>query len=181
MKKLLAVLAVLAVVSVSSKTYAADGTVNLTNYDSNNPIMYQATPSSAVVNLPIAGSFVQVLGGATAGSLQVLSSSTGQSMFTLAEAGFFDGGFGVVPGVAENGTAQFQVRAWRDAATFDAAIEKGASATYAQPTGTNPPLPNLPSPAASVMPSFTVTGIPEPSTVILGLLGATVLLFRRRQ
>ena len=177
MKKLLAVLAVLAVVSVSSK--AADGTINLTNYDSNNPIFYNNTST----RLPVAGSFVQMLGGPTGGALVVLSGG-GLTQFTLSEPGFFDGGFAVVPGVAEGGSGSFQIRAWRTAATFDTASEKGSSAVYANPVGTNPPLPAPPVPAANAgAPSFTVTAgvVPEPSTVLLGLLGAGALLFRRRK
>lgn len=177
MKKLLAVLAVLAVVSLSSKAFAADGTINLTNYDSNNPIR---SGSLTGPNLPTAGSFVQVLGGATGGALQVLSSSTGLSIFTLSEPGFFDAGFAVVPGVAEGGTGQFQVRAWRTAATYDLASERGNSVNYSNAVGTNPAAPDLPRPALNQMPGFFVA-VPEPSTVILGLLGAGALLFRRRK
>jgi len=179
MKKLLAVLAVLAVVSVSSKAFAADGTINLTNYDSNNPIFFNNTST----RLPIAGSFAQMLGGPAGGTLVVLANGTAVSTFTLAEPGFFDGGFGVVPGVAESGSGSFKIRAWRTAATFDTATEKGESAVYSNAVGTNPSLPNLPAPAANTgAPSFTVTGVvPEPSTVLLGLLGASALLFRRRK
>jgi hypothetical protein len=177
MKKLLAVLAVLAVVSGSSKAFAADGTINLNNYDSNNPIFHGA----AGTRLPVAGSFVQMLGGPVGGTLQVLSSG-GLNMFTLTEPGFFDGGFAVVPGVAESGTGSFQIRAWTGgAASYDAAIEKGASTVYSNATGTNPALPAPPVPAANTgAPSFVVA-VPEPSTVILGLLGAGALLFRRRK
>jgi hypothetical protein len=184
MKKLVAVLAVLAVVNVSSKTFAADGPVNLTNYDSNNPIFYQPAVG-ARVNLPVAGSFVQVLGGPSAGALQVLS-STGPgnpNVFTPTEPGFFDGGFGFVPGVAESAQGTFQIRAWRSGATFATAAEQGTSAIFQNAVGRAPvgDPPPAPSPAALVnAPSFTV-GIPEPSTMILGLLGATVLLLRRKK
>lgn len=180
MKKLLAVLTVLAVVSVSSKAFAAPadgGTVNLTNYDSNNPIFFGTTAT----RLPTAGALVQVLGGPQGGAIQVLANGTGLNMFTLTEPGFFDGGFGAVPGTAENGQASLQVRAWVNGTSFATATGgTGATAVYNNALGSNPALPNLPVPAANTMPSFTVL-IPEPSTVILGLLGAGALLFRRRK
>lgn len=182
MKKLVAVLAVLAVVNVASKTFAADGPINLTNYDSNNPIFHGNTST----RLPVAGSFVQVLGGPVGGTLQVLS-STGPgnpNVFTPTEPGFFDGGFGFVPGVAEGAQGSFQIRAWRaPGATFALAAERGESdifntAVGFAPTGNPPPAPS-PAPLTGA-PSFVVL-IPEPSTMILGILGATLLLFRRRQ
>src|SRR5688572_15662730 len=127
MKKLVAILVALALVHLSSNTSAADGTITLTNYDSNNPIFYNPNPwQSPSVNLPVANSFVQMLGGPVGGSMVALSRWGGNpSIFPLVEPGFYDGGFGVVPGVAEGAQGQFQVRAWRNAATYDAASEKG--------------------------------------------------------
>ena len=181
MKKLLATLAVLAV--ISTKGFAADGTVFLNNYDSDKAIFYL----NATTKLPMAGALVDVLGGATAGSLTAISSG-GKTSFALSEAGYFDAGFGVVAGVAEGATANLQVRAWKGAAgsSYASATEKGASTVWTQAigtaAGTAPPTP--PSPATLRIPAaFTVTAavIPEPSTVILGLLGTGALLFRRRK
>src|SRR5688572_2071217 len=178
MKKLVAVLAVGAVVNISSTIFAADGPVNLTNYDSNNPIFYQPAVG-ARVNLPVAGSFVQVLGGPVGGTLQVLS-STGPgnpNVFTPTEPGFFDGGFGFVPGVPEWGQGSFQIRAWRFGPTFETGLERGLSFVFNNLLGAAPVGQMVaPSPAALVnAPSFVVVA-PEPSPLILGLLGAAVLL-----
>ena len=81
----------------------------------------------------------------------------------------------------------FRVRAWRTAAgSFDADnIGRGQSALFAAVLGGASQDPNVPpaTPANLLnLESFTVGVIPEPSTLILGLLGAAVLVvFGRRR
>jgi hypothetical protein len=155
---------------------AADGFVRLSNYPGNNPIFFFTTST----RLPVDGSFVQVLGGPRDGSLQVLSSSTGQTVFTLTEPGFFDAGFGVVPGVPEGTSGFFQLKAWRNAPDFETALRTtgvvGQSVMFSALTGT------VTEPAQLETPSFLMCAdcVPEPSTFLLGLLGAGALLVRRR-
>ncbi len=62
MKKLFVVFMLLAWACAPNRSFAApgdgNGTVNLTNYDSNNPIFLASTST----RLPVAGFFVRVLG-----------------------------------------------------------------------------------------------------------------------
>jgi hypothetical protein len=166
--KLLALLLAAALAPLGAA--AADGFVRLSNYPSNNPIF-----STQNFRLPVAGSFVQVLGGPPGGNLQVLSSSTGQTVFTLTEPGFFDAGFGTVPGVAEGAGGHFQLRAWTGALDFLSGWPIGQSTIFSNPTGT------AAQPAILETPSFVMCyDCPEPETWALGLLGAGALLAWRR-
>jgi len=47
--------------------------------------------------------------------------------------------------------------------------------------GTGSPPATTPTLAASGITSFSLTGVPEPSTIALGVIGASTLLFRRRK
>jgi len=114
--------------------------------------------------------------------------------------GRFASGVGVsLPGVAEGATANGLIlHAWDNTtgATYDAATLKGASAAFNNPTGggTTPPpsLTGLQSfnisgtagPATTPGPGSgpgTSPGVPEPSTIALGVLGAAALLLRVRK
>src|SRR5687767_10112469 len=70
--------------------------IDLTNYDSNQPIFFWDGRSSPV-RAPVMGTFVQVLGGKERDALVVLTSLGRESTFALTEPGFFDAGFGEVP------------------------------------------------------------------------------------
>jgi hypothetical protein len=91
-----------------------------------------------------------------------------------------------IPGVAENGTAQAQVRAWATSlgATYEEALAKGIGGTGASAIlpsvatggGLNPPQ------ALIGLAGFEIANIvPEPSIAALGLLGAGLLLIRRKK
>lgn len=173
MKKALALLAALTLMGAANIWAAA--TVTLNNYDSNMPIFYQTTGSLA----PLEGTFVELVG--TSGA--VIPTGGGSSIISMAEPGFFDGGFGVVPGVTDGSSAALTLRAWRGAATYDAASEKG-EVTWTQNTGAWDPAavpPAAPSGPALAVPSSVLIAVPEPSTIALGILGgAALLLFRRK-
>jgi hypothetical protein len=171
MKKVLSVLAALTVVGSASCFGAA--AVSLNNYDANTPVFYQTEGNKAG-----AGCYIAIFSGADA----VASTSGGATIFSLADdPGFFDGGIGNVPGLADNAPATFTAIAWKGdgtAAGMAAALEKG-TVTWTQNTGANSP-PNLPSPAVLNLPSLLIP-IPEPTTIALGLIGAAGLLFFRRK
>jgi hypothetical protein len=84
-----------------------------------------------------------------------------------------------VPGVAAGGNATFVVRAWQTSlGTYDqAALARGESAAFTAPVGGG----TLPPTNLATMQAFTVTIIPEPSVIALGVLGASALLLRRRK
>jgi hypothetical protein len=88
-----------------------------------------------------------------------------------------------VPGVAAGGSATFVVRAWNPTkyASFDAAKAAGEfgeslPVTVAALGGGLNPAANL-----TGLQGFTVTVVPEPSVIALGVLGASALLLRRRK
>lgn len=149
------------VVPMASPVRRVPGIVNFNNYDSNNPIFQ----CGGLTRFPVEGSFVQVLGGPRGGTLNVLTNTLGQHIFTFTEPGFFNAGFGVVPGVPENFVASFQVRVWRGAPDFASAPEIGSTTIYDQPTGSG--LLSFPNPARSLMPSFSfltcISGFQRPA------------------
>jgi hypothetical protein len=109
--------------------------------------------------------------------------------------GTFNGGTGyLVPGRAPNSSVNYAFAAWSistGALTYDAA--KIASTGYAGESaiGQNYTLggfgtpPSIAGPTFGTAPGqiqgFTLNPVPEPSTIVLGLLGAAGLLFRRRK
>jgi hypothetical protein len=102
-----------------------------------------------------------------------------------AGTGYWAGQARTLAGVAENGTASVKVVAWSTAlgATYEAAkaayggAGTGESAVISIATGggLNPPAP------LTGLTSFTIATIPEPSIAALGLLGAGLLLIRRKK
>jgi hypothetical protein len=183
MKKLYTLIAV---ALAAAGSVMAQGTVFLNNYDSGKGIFNGNATTAAPV-----GTQVEVLGGLNSGALAPIATALGVSKYTItagdlnangANSGsFFDYGFGGIPTVAPGATATLLVRAWMGAATYDTALTKG-SVTWTQATGTAPPAPNLPAPTILAMPSTLVMQtIPEPSAIVLGIVGAAALLLRRRK
>jgi len=115
----------------------------------------------------------------------------GTAAFSTPAAGVFSGGGRTVTSISPaGGFGLFQVRVWdtRAGVTYQEAIASGNSAFQAgyssvlrvdtaDPTTTPPGTP-----VALGMTSFTLSVIPEPSTIALGLLGVgTLLMLRRRK
>jgi hypothetical protein len=190
MNKTIAVLASLAVMGSAAECMAA-AVVNLNNYDSNVPIMYQATAGGAIVTAPAAGTYVQLLGAATGGTpvATTIGSTTDTSFSGIDDGGFFDKGVAVIPGVADKASVDLQLQAWTGAATYADASLKGSTAKWTQASGgwnttSSPPgtpdsvVLNIPASGLTIAPT---SAVPEPSTIALGLLGAAALLIRRRK
>jgi hypothetical protein len=100
-------------------------------------------------------------------------------------AGTFGGGDQTIPGYT--GTISLQIRAWESSyTTYAAAVASGSVYTGASkimyiPLGN--PNANPPSVITSLdgyLTSFAVT-VPEPATVALGVMGLSLLVFRRRK
>jgi len=100
--------------------------------------------------------------------------------------GYFPGESRIIPGVAENGTASLQVKVFNTAlgATFEEVQAKGMGGwgesavlpAVATGGGLNPPT------AMTGLAAFTAASVvPEPSIAALGLLGAGLLLIRRKK
>lgn len=178
MKKTLALAAALTVLWTASSWAAA--TVGLNNYGTGaGQIFWEQTPGNPIA-APTAGTFVQLV--VTATGAPVTDAATGDALIAMSEDGRFYGGTGVVPGAADSATVELTLRAWRDAASWDAATARG-SATWSQATGAWNPQAVPPAPATGpdmLNPAVTIV-VPEPSTIALGLLGgAALLLFRRK-
>ena len=112
----------------------------------------------------------------------VVDMTTQSSIIPLTEDGFFFGGVGVVPGLADNATTEFTLRIWRGAARYDAAAER-ESFTWTQATGSwdlnsVPPAPPI---GDALQNPVLCHYIPEPGPIALGLIGgAAMLLFGGR-
>lgn len=183
MKKTLSILAALTLMGAAAQCFAA-ATVTLNNYDADKPI-YIGAPGTVASGADV---WVELLGGTPGGTLAPIASTSGLALFGLAEPGYFDSGVGTIPGLADNATAEFQLRAWKGAASYDAAFavkETAISAKWTQATGAWNPAAQPPVPASgpvlAIPGNLVLAVVPEPSTIALGLLGAAMLLIRRRK
>jgi len=85
----------------------------------------------------------------------------------------------IVPNIAGGSQATVVLRAWEGAA-YDTALTKGQSAPITITLGGGGSPPAVPANLVGLQ-GFSMTTIPEPSTMALGLLGAAALLYRRRK
>jgi len=146
--------------------------------------------TDGVTALSGASFLAQLYAGPDANSLAPVG--TTMTFFTGAKAGFIDTSAGAtvaIPTVAVGGTASYEVRAWAASGgtTYAAAVGAGAHAGIAAVFT----VAGLGGPDAAGGPAhtpanltgfkgFTLTAVPEPSTIALGVLGAAALLLRRR-
>jgi len=109
------------------------------------------------------------------GALTPLGNSTA---FNANLPGYFTGPIVVIPGYS-GGAISFQVYAY-DGADYASSLHKGASALFTLPNG----IKTGQNPAEDLGPTFlpfTVSTVPEPSTLALIGLGTGALLFLRRR
>lgn len=185
MKKLL----ILTVTLVATIGALAQGTVNFSN-------------GAAGVNAPIRDASGALLSGATyiaqlwagpnATSLAPITPTV--TFGTGATAGYFFGGQRIIPTVATGSQAYFQVRVWQASAGSDWAT---ASVAVGAQVGGNTVTLNgaalgpyqsaalgggaLTPPNLVGLQSFNLYVVPEPATMVLGVLGLAGLLFIRRK
>ncbi|MBI2927290.1 MAG: PEP-CTERM sorting domain-containing protein [Verrucomicrobia bacterium] len=166
----------------------AQGSVNFTRVDAN-IITYSADSPADKAGKPVeVGAFKVGLYAGPAGTADD-SLTLIRSILTGPLAGRFFGGKTLITGVAEGASAQVQIKAWSAAfdtyalakASNDPTVYVGNSTSFAQPTGGDNLVPPVAPTSLSGLTAFTVSPVPEPSTIALGLLGASVLLFRRRK
>ena len=174
MKKFLSSL-VLAISICASSAFAQTGPVYLNNFDTGNGIF---TVGGGLATT----AFVQLYVGADAGSLSLVTSSGGQSTFSLVEPGFFDSGFGYTT-LANSASGYFRLVAWTGGADFASATVRG-SVDWTQNVGVQlPGSPTLPPPGPVALnnPVLNMAVVPEPTTVALAVMGGLGLLARRRR
>jgi hypothetical protein len=169
---------------VAASTYA-QGTVNFVNRITGTldaRVFYAATPSP----MPADSTYwAQLYAAPVGGTLAAVGDPIPFRDATEAQKGYWAGATRTIPGVAESGTAQVQAVAWLSSLGNDYAAVKaaglggwGESAVLTVTTGggLTPPAPLV------GLTGFTVSAvIPEPSIAALGLLGAGLLLIRRKK
>lgn len=175
---------------LAATAMAADGTIDVRNRNTG------ATPPIDAPIYDVGGAtklagpdyVAQIFAGPVGGSLAAFGST--MPFRTGTGAGYYN--YGADPtltltGLAAGADTQVQVRVWEskyaDFAAAQAAGGKyGQSAILTLKTGNAGVPPTLPT-ALTGLASFNLAGgvIPEPSTIALGLLGATVLMLRRRK
>jgi hypothetical protein len=186
---------VAAVGALSAISVMAQGTIDLNSFDgaAGAGITLRGTNGAP---LPNGYGYIEVWGGANAGSLQpIVSVGLSSAIYPVgtgaAGPGAFDAGYGVVNGLGANSNGVFVIEVWNGASSYAGAQGTagafwGTSGTFASTTGTViPPPPGAPIPGtlnslADIQ--VTMTAIPEPATFALaGLSAASLLIFRRRK
>jgi hypothetical protein len=174
----------------------AQGTISIDNINNVNQsatatsggLFFQGPITSPT---PYNGAFlnIELLGGASAGSLTPIATLTGPNGFVNGggPGQFADetGATYTLAGVASQGTAFLEVEAWEGSFTSLAAAQAanaawGITPVFQNPTG-GPGTPPVLAQDLVGMPAL-VLNTPEPTTIALGGLGAAALmLFRRRK
>lgn len=179
-------LATLAALSVAASAFA-QGTVNFVNRIpgtiDNGRVLYD---TGGGVTSPADDRFVaQLYASAPGGTLAAVGAPIVFRANSDAAKGYWVGEARTIPGVAENGSADVRVAAWAVAlgATFEAAQAAGQGGWGLSDKITVTTGGGLTPPQALVgLTGFTIaTIVPEPSIAALGLLGAGLLLIRRKK
>ena len=166
MKKLVLLLAC----TVIATSAFAQGTINFTNMKPSKQIITDASGAK------VEGGFAQLYAGTSADNLAAVGSPV--AFYEVTKAGYFKGG---VVDAGFNGAGFFQVKAWKGADTFDAALESGMSNVIGlTPGDSTASPPGLPADLAGLE-AFSLTVIPEPGTIALAVLGLAAFFVRRRK
>lgn len=180
MKKL-ALLAVLA--ALSTVSYAQKAIVDLQNLDSN-PVFFKSSPTATPALVQIADGINFTVLGPTGSALT--APDGGAISFTWAGDGTFYIGAAAVPGATAGSPTSLTFRAWKGGTSFATSTFSVAS-TFTQatsvwdPAAIPPTTPAGPAGGLALPVNLTVAGVPEPTTIALGLVGAAALLLRRRK
>jgi len=179
MKKVLIAAAAL---MISLAAQAADGLINFINKSTaggvNAPVTYDASSPAALVGKGVetaSGLVAQLFLKNAGGSFDALTPVAGFKTGATA-AGVWDLKSITIPNATANMT--FRVDVFDAGTSFDTATSyKGRSAEFTASPGIAP----NPQAFLANLQAFTVTPVPEPTTLALGVLGAAALLARRKK
>ena len=181
-------LAVLLAVTVATASAFAQGTVTFANNSAYATVADRLVKDVGGASLTGTTFFAQLFFGAQGtaeGSLTAVTPTAAFRASTTASPGTLVGGSRTLTGITSGQTATLQVRVWDSAAfaSYDAAVAGGgkigssALFDYTVPAAGSPP-------AAFFMEglrTFTLTQVPEPTTLALGAMGLAGLLAIRRR
>jgi len=172
MRKLIS-LGILLVSGLLTQNARADATIALNNIGADAPILRWNDLSLASGDI-----FVELLcrqDGSTWNPVVIASSST--TSWEISKPGYFDAGVGVVPGVRDGDSVDFQVRVWTGGTTYDTASSTGVSRVWTQNTGSwNPNSGLAPTGPTLAIPNPIIIGVPESSTLVLSIFGGSLWL-----
>lgn len=178
MRKLL----ILTACALSAVGALAQGTVN---FASTGAQIFLAGGTAAPASAFTVGLYYGVAGTTDPAALVLLSPTKALGPV----AGRFLGGTITTPATTAPGaSAVFEVRGWSTGyASYEAAASSGIATVFVGRSGIfnnatgNPTSVPPGTPAALVFANVTLNPVPEPSTIVLGLLGVGALLIRRRK
>ena len=186
MKKAI-VISALTVLASASVFAQGLGTINFANAAVNRVSL--AGGAAGVPTAASGGTYLAELLSAIEGTDFSTASRQGlTTTFNTPSAGVFNASTRTVPTAQNGGNGQFMVRVWdtRAGSTYelawasqDSRYQAGNSGVFIRDTAD--PTPPAGTPTALNMPAFSLTVIPEPSVIGLGLLGASALLLLRRR
>ena len=190
MKKLIAIGSAVLLANLSA---LAQGTILLQNFGAGFASAGVKDPSGVLIAAGSSQYTIELLAGTTASS--VAPFATPISTTTWVGAGYFGVGDPerVLPGFAPGSFPFFQIRAWNNTGgiTSWAAALAAGKAYLPGPvfqlvaggglSGLGNPAASPPVPASPLFGMPSGYTIPEPSTIVLGVLGAAALSLRRRK
>jgi hypothetical protein len=175
--------------TIVSRGAQADGQINFFTFNSNTSFGQIFEPDNVS---PLGPTFFGQIYGSTSSDAGAFFSIGMPVTFGGADGqqlGYVDGGAVSVPGVNPGTTFFYQVRAWDGSfESFDAAVVAGgvlgSSEVRSRVLGGNLEVEGDDPQSFNILntsnfPSFAL--VPEPSTMVLGLLGGLGLLWRRRK
>jgi len=159
----------------------ASATIGMSNIASQMAIYYD-TYGNTTANIPVYAEIMSNIGDGASWE-PVVSASTGTSIMTVNESGYFDGGVGTVPWGTDGASVSFYVRAWSGTPTYNSSIElgkNGVSSIWQQNTGfwdkNSGVEPTGPTLEMSSHVLVQVQPMPEPSTISLLVLATPFLI-----
>jgi hypothetical protein len=179
MKKLTATLLASSLLGLAAY---AQGTINFVNVNNGVGLNSPVTFFDGTTKVPTTGFTAELFAGPDAGSLVSVATAT------FIAPGYFNGGTATINSVLPGAVATLQVRVWSTASGSFAAAQAanvqntwGQSGVFTLATGGGG-TPASPPAAMAGLQSFSLNGVPEPSSLALAGLGAAAMLvFRRRK